>query len=372
MPKTKSKLWIRFGVLISLALFVFIWGLFPDFVLHAYSEGVYPIISKSIRWFSALFPLALGDLLYAIIIIYILKLIIQFFWRIKSKGWQRSDKFNVPISVINTLLIFYISLNLLWGLNYSRPRINETLNISNQPYQKEQLIALHDFLLAQIKATNYNALSATNQNFDISTLTEIATQSLARLSEKNKLFSYKFASVKPTFSGWLTSKMGIEGYYNPLSGEANVNMLMPNHVLPYVVCHEIAHQLGIAKEDEANLVGYLTSLNSDNVQFKYAAYYSMLKYVLFEIRIVYPDDYEKELAKVPATVRMHFNDEQIFWSKYNGAMSAYMSTAFDQLLKLNRQEQGIKSYQEIVLWLVNYHQKELKISESQQSESPKD
>ena len=48
-------------------------------------------------------------------------------------------------------------------------------------------------------------------------------------------------------------------------------MLMPNHVLPYVVSHEIAHQLGSAKEDEANLVGYLTALNSDNVQFKYAA-----------------------------------------------------------------------------------------------------
>lgn len=362
MQNAKNKLLIRFGILISLALVVYIWGSFPNFVLHFYSEGVYPFISNSLRWLSALLPFALGDILYAVVVIYILKLIIQFFWRIKNKGWQKSDKLNVPISIINAFLIFYISFNLLWGLNYSRPSINETLNINNQPYKKEQLIALHDFLLAQIKATNYNALSATNQNFNISSLTEIAAQSLAQLSKKNKLFSYKFESVKPTFSGWVTSKMGVEGYYNPLSGEANINMLMPNHVLPYVVCHEIAHQLGVAKEDEANLVGYLTSLNSDNVQFKYAAYYSMLKYVLFEIRINYPDDYEKELQKVPATVRMHFNDEQIFWSKYNGAMSAYMSTAFDQLLKLNRQEQGIKSYQEIVLWLVNYHQKELIIN----------
>lgn len=358
MPTSKKPLF-KFAILLGIAILIFLFSLFPEIVLDIYSKGIYPIISKSIRWISSLFPFALGDLLYAIIIIYILKLIIQFFWRIKNKGWQKSDKLNVPISIINAFLIFYISFNLFWGLNYSRPRINETLNISNQPYQKEQLIALHDFVLAKIKATNYNALSATNQNFNISSLTKIAAQSLAQLSKKNKLFSYKFESVKPTFSGWLTSKMGVEGYYNPLSGEANVNMLMPNHVLPYVVCHEIAHQLGVAKEDEANLVGYLTSLNSDNVQFKYAAYYNMLKYVLFEIRINYPDDYEKELQKVPVTVRMHFNDEQIFWSKYNGAMSAYMSTAFDQLLKLNRQEQGIKSYKEIVLWLVNYHQKEL-------------
>lgn len=358
MPILKKTLF-KFAILLGFAILIFLLDFFPKLVLAIYSKGIYPIISMAIRWVSSLFPFALGDILYAIIIIYILKLITQFFRQIKSKGWQKSDTLRVPISIINAFLIFYISFNLLWGLNYSRPRINETLNISNHPYKKEQLIALHDFLLAQIKATNYNALSATNQNFNISSLTEIAAQSLAQLSKKNKLFSYKFESVKPALSGWLTSKMGVEGYYNPLSGEANVNMLMPNHVLPYVVCHEIAHQLGVAKEDEANLVGYLTSLNSDNVQFKYAAYYSMLKYVLFEIRINYPDDYENELQKVPATVRMHFNDEQIFWSKYNGAMSAYMSTAFDQLLKLNRQEQGIKSYQEIVLWLVNYHQKEL-------------
>lgn len=153
----------------------------------------------------------------------------------------------------------------------------------------------------------------------------------------------------------MISKIGIAGYYNPLSGEANVNMKLPAWVLPFVTCHEIAHQLGVAREDEANLVGYLVGINSNDVDFQYSANYNMLRYILFEIRIKSPENYQKLLGKISPRVLEDFKAENDFWAKYNGQMSIYTGIIFDKFLKINNQKKGINSYQDIVLWLWNIH-----------------
>src|SRR5690606_2945838 len=114
-----------------------------------------------------------------------------------------------------------------------------------------------------------------------------------------------------------------------LSGEANINTRLPAFVLPFVTCHEIAHQLGVAKEDEANLVGYLAAIHSNNATFQYSGYYNMFRYVLFEIRMKYPEDYNEIIAKIPQPIMDDFKMEREFWAKYNGAMSVYMSKTFD-------------------------------------------
>jgi hypothetical protein len=108
------------------------------------------------------------------------------------------------------------------------------------------------------------------------------------MAQKNQLFRYQNPCLKSVLNSWMISKIGIEGYYAPLSGEANMNMNLPDFVKPYVSCHEIGHQLGIAYEDEANLLGYLTASNSPDVNYQYSANYEMLRYILFEIRMKSP------------------------------------------------------------------------------------
>ncbi|RYE56474.1 MAG: DUF3810 family protein [Sphingobacteriales bacterium] len=112
-------------------------------------------------------------------------------------------------------------------------------------------------------------------------------------------------------------------------------------------------------EDEANLVGYLTAVNSDDVNFRYSANYNMLRYLLLEVRIKSPEDYEALYKKIAPAVLANFKSESEFWRSYNSQMSGYMNVAFDKFLKLNNQKKGIKSYQNIVIWLWNYHKSEV-------------
>ncbi len=165
--------------------------------------------------------------------------------------------------------------------------------------------------------------------------------------------------VKPVLLDWAITKTGIEGYYSPPSGEANINMRLPAVGLPFVTCHEISHELGVAREDEANLVGYLVSINSPDLNFQYAGYYNILRSVLFEIRIKSPEDFALLIKKVNSATLADFHQEQQFWEKYNSDMSGYLNIAFDRFLKINNQNKGTDSYQDIVLWVYNLHKKEL-------------
>ncbi|MGF1925111.1 MAG: DUF3810 domain-containing protein [Bacteroidia bacterium] len=349
------KLLLTSSVLFLSSALVFFWGLNAELVLNYYSNGIYPIIAVCLRWLSSLSSYALGDILYAFLIILALR---HIFLLIKNrKSLTRVEWLQVPFKIVNVFLILYISFKLLWGLNYARPSISTQLAITDEKYGTKELLLLTDFFIAQT-----NALHIKVNPKKTYSLNEIKHQSVLayqKMEMSNPFYKYTRASFKPVTSGWATSKIGIEGYYNPLSGEANLNFLLPQWVLPFVACHEIAHQIGVAREDEANLVGYLTAVNSDDVSFRYSANYNMLRYLLFEVRIKSPENYALLYQKILPGVIANFKAERDFWQKYNSDMSGYMNIAFDKFLKLNNQQNGIKSYQNIVIWLWNLHKAEL-------------
>jgi hypothetical protein len=341
-------------ILLTIAALLFAFGYFPNAVERYYSQFAYPLISSSQRLFSGLIPFAVGDFLYALLICFAIYGTSKFILKNNKKS---KDFVGFAIGSLNALLLVYIAFKLLWGLNYSRPRINKTLNIGDQVYKKEQLLRLANYFQHQLTVLDKD--SASFATYNSQQLQSIATKAYKDLAIENSFFEYRFTAVKPVISPWLVSKTGIEGYYNPLSGEANINPILPYFVLPFTTCHEIAHQIGVAREDEANLVGYLTAVHSKDKLFQYSAYYNMFRYVLFEIRMKYPEEYNLIIEKIPPSVYHKFKLEKAFWAQYNGAMSVYMGKTFDKILKLNNQKKGIKSYQDIALWLVNYHKDEL-------------
>ena len=345
----------KFILLTGLSLLVFLLGFSSQTVEWLYSERVYLFTSIVQRFISSLVPFPLGDFLYLLLIAYIIKSLFNFGNKVARKSLKKTDRINIPLQAINFSLLLYLTFKILWGLNYSRPSVAKQLGIENEKYTTQQLVSLGKFFI-----TKLNRLQKVEKpRLSIGQLSKIATQGYTEMEKQNRVFEYHIASVKPVLNSWVITKIGIEGYYNPLSGEANVNMRLPNVALPFVTCHEIAHQLGIGREDEANLIGYLTAINSKNNFFEYSAAYAMLKSILFEIRIKSPDDYDKLYATINKGTIRDFETDRDFWRKYNNEMFGYLDVAFDRFLKLNNQSKGTDSYQDIVLWLYNIHKKDL-------------
>ncbi|MES2419464.1 MAG: DUF3810 domain-containing protein [Bacteroidota bacterium] len=340
---------------IGLALLIFIFGLFPNAVLQYYSAGLYPFIARILRAVSGLFPFALGDILYACLLFF--ALIKSYLYFKKRKSLPKTNPFAIPLQLFHILLVLYITFKILWGLNYSRPSISTQLGVGNAKYTVKELVILGNFFIDRLN--DLQSKTGPQQNYTLAALREQATLAYQQMALQNPLFNYPAVSLKPALNSWAISEIGIEGYYNPLSGEANINQKLPSWVLPFVVCHEIAHQLGVAREDEANLVGYLTAVHSKDLHFQYSANYNMLRYVLYEIGFKSPKDYELLYKKLNPQLIANFKAESEFWRQYNSQMSSYMTIAFDKFLKLNNQPQGIESYQNIVIWLWNYHKAEV-------------
>ena len=356
------------AILFSIALLIFLFGMSSSAVELFYSDGFYQLSSVAQRAISSVFPFTLGDFLYAALITYCIWCAFRSIKKATAKGENTGAARLIPIQLFNFTLLLYIVFKLLWGLNYSRPSITGRLSISNEKYTTKELVQLGGFLINRVNILN-NKMQA-NRSKRTYTITELESGSkLAydKLAEINPFFTYRVPAVKPVLFSWLISKIGIEGYYCPPSGEANVNMRIPAAALPFVTCHEISHELGIAREDEANLIGYLVSINSTDLNFQYAGYYDILRSVLFEIRIKSPEDFAVLYKTINSGTIADFKKEQEFWTKYNGDMSAYMNTALDSFLKINNQKKGTDSYQDIVLWVFNLHKPEISQSGTKRS-----
>lgn len=348
------------AILCSIALLIFLFGMSSTAVERFYSDGFYQFSSVLQRAVSSIFPFTLGDFLYATLIIYCIWSAIRSIKKASRKGETTGFAKLIPIQLFNFTLLLYIVFKLLWGLNYSRPSITGRLNISNEKYTTKDLVRLGDFLINRVNILNQHMQDRhSKKTFTIAELESGSKLAYDKLAKINPFFTYRIPAVKPVLFSWLISKIGIEGYYCPPSGEANVNMRIPAAALPFITCHEISHELGVAREDEANLVGYLVSINSSDPNFQYAGYYDILRSVLFEIRIKSPEDFAVLYKKINSGTLADFRKEQEFWTKYNGDMSAYMSTALDGFLKINNQKKGTDSYQDIVLWVFNLHKAEM-------------
>ena len=348
----------RLAIIFGIALLIFLFGLSSNAVEKIYSDGLYQWTSVAQRFISAIVPFALGDFLYASLIIFCLWSVYKVIKKAVRKELTSADRLVIPLKLISFLLILYIVFKLLWGLNYSRPSISERLGISDQKYSTKELVMLGGFLVNRVNLLDQERKSH-RRIYDINDLRDHSKAGYDLMAKENSFFSYRAPAVKPVMFSWLISKIGIEGYYCPLSGEANVNMRLPYMELPFVTSHEISHTLGIAREDEANLIGYLVSINNTDVNFRYSGYYNILRSVLFEIRLKSPEDFSRLLKEINANTLADFKEEHEFWRKYNGDMSAYMGTALDQFLKINNQKKGTDSYQDIVLWVFNLHKKEM-------------
>ena len=148
------------------------------------------------------------------------------------------------------------------------------------------------------------------------------------------------------------SYTGITGIYMPYTGEANVNYNIPSFMWASTAAHEMAHQRGFAREDEANFIAYLVCISSEEEDIQYSGVFLALIYSMnalynedqkgyFELR----DKYSQGLLR-----DMKYNGD--FWDKYQGMAEEISSNINDGYLKGNRQEDGVKSYGRMVDLLI--------------------
>ncbi len=347
-----------FLLLLLLAVLIKIFSTQKAWVEEYYSNGLYPYISLVQRSLFGWIPFSVGDVFYAVIILWLIRQTLRMIRIMKKKQagrayWQRVGK----RFLIGTLIV-YTSFNFLWGLNYNRYGIAHELKLDKHNYTKEDLVELTEQLANRLNHLQEASVTERKQLKRKKYLFKEAVLSYKAYSVADEaILTYKTPSVKPSIFSYLGNYLGFTGYYNPFSGEAQVNTTIPVFTQPFTTCHEIGHQLGYAKESEANFVGYLAAASSENPACRYAVYFDMYAYAS---RYLYMSD-SLALKRINATlspaVRNDFNELRAFYRKYASPVETAIDKLYAEFLRANEQPSGKMSYNEVVSLLIAYHKK---------------
>ena len=353
-------MWKRYGrwiIPICLVIFIKFFSLFPDAVEKYYATGIYPWIAGLLRILFGWIPFSVGDLFYAFILIWLIVKLIIFIKKLFSSRIKQPYFLYLIKRVVWYGLIMYILFNILWGLNYNRRGIAYQLNLDVKPYTTQELSNVVRVIVDHLNELDSASRIARSNLKNKKTVFETSIQSYKNLSEENKAFAYRSPSVKPSLYSYLGNYLGFTGYYNPFSGEAQVNTTVPVFIQPFTTCHELGHQLGYAKENEANFAGYLSGKTSSNPSFKYSVYFDLYIYAASELYLrdsLLQKSYREQLRP---SVREDYKNLRKFFDRYENPFEPYIRLMYGRYLKANNQPAGIKSYDQVIAWLVAYQRK---------------
>ncbi|MCR1897653.1 DUF3810 domain-containing protein [Irregularibacter muris] len=320
---------------------------------HIYSTGMYKIIGNLLSPFSKITKISVGEFLLYILLLFILFQCLRFVYHLfQPRSNVKKMFFTLFINIIVCLSILYFVFIITWGINYHRLPFSTIANLNPQPSSVEDLESLCENLIEQA-----NSLREKNLE-DEQGLTDIPNK-LKSVPERSNLGFSISSRVYPELGGRdvypkgvflsnLMSYAGIAGIFFPFTGEANFNTLLPDVQLPSTVTHEIAHQRGFAREDEANYIAYLVCSHHPDVDFQYSGILLALSHSMNKLYEYDQDKYLHLTKNYSKGLIRDLDSIKEFWSSYEGPLERFSSKMNNLYLKSNLQEEGVHSYGRMV------------------------
>ena len=325
---------------------------YPEFVEQFYSNGLYVFLSKLSRYIFGWIPFSVGDILYTLAGIYVIR------WLIINRKRIIKDTKNWFLDIGATLSIVYFAFHMLWAFNYYRQPLYKSLNLKAD-YTSEELVSFTKRLILKSNDLQFQLTKNDTVKVELpyskAEIFNKVKDGYQTLSEIYPHLEYHPKSIKKSIYSLPLTYMGFSGYLNPFTNEAQVNGLISTYKFPTTSCHEAAHQLGYAAENEANFIGSLAAIHNDDTYFKYSGYTFALRYCLAEVYKRDPELYEKLLPTINKGILKNYQEVKDFWNAYENPIEPIFEVTFDNFLKANNQSSGMQSYSYVVALLVNYY-----------------
>ncbi|HEY4064052.1 MAG TPA: DUF3810 domain-containing protein [Puia sp.] len=354
MSHRRKIAWI---CLVVLAAGIRILSRFPHAVETVYSTGLYPVIARCQRLLFGWIPFSIGDILYGALVVLLLYGLVSFIRKIFRREINGAWLLGFLRRLLFIVLLVYVLFNGLWGLNYDRLGIADQLQLDVQPYSTDDLDGLLIRIAQRLNDLDSVARTDRGRLGHPRVVFAGSVASYAGLVVRDPRFVYHTPSIKSSLFGWMDNYMGFGGYYNPFTGEAQVNTDVPVFTQPYTTCHEMGHQLGYAKENEANFVGYLAARSSTDPAFRYSVYFDLYMYAARELYLRDSNRVRPIREQLHPGIRSDFRDLRQFNRKYVNPFEPVIRRLYGNYLKANRQPQGIKTYDDVTAWLIAYGRK---------------
>ena len=303
-------------------------------------------------------PFSVAELLIAIMVIffvyYTIFTIITLF--------RKKERINAVISwVLTCLLLFadiYGGFCILWGTYYSVSNAELIYGFSSDGVEHSDLIKVDSYFvdLANEYSTRVNRDESGHY---ISDRDEIFRHSYNIYEGLEKEYPRLVATkhrAKPVVCSRIMSYIGFTGFFFPFTAEANINIDSPEMMVPATIAHELAHQRGVAAEDEANFTAILACVEDGDDDFVYSA--SLLALIHLQNALYKSGDMEtwqQIRDSYSEGVITDLADHSAYWREFDKSLVSKVSdNTYDAFLKSYNQTLGRETYGACVNLLVEY------------------
>jgi len=352
-------------LLFPLSMFLFyITSYIPDFIENVFSRGINKLFIELLSLLTGLVSFSIAEV--GLIVLSILALII--FIRgiikvIKLRSGKLKSLFNYLVNILITISVIYFILTIFWSLNYNRLSFAKIAGLDTHPASVGELGNLCDSLIIQ---ANSLRRSVHQDSKGIMFLPEgypgvfnQANLGYVKAAETLSVLSGNYGTPKYVIFSKAMSYTGIIGLFCPFTCEVNIDVDIPSYSIPSTVCHEMAHQHGFAREDEANYISYLTCNSNPNVYFQYSG--TMLA-LITSMNAMYDHDQAKYFdlnKRVSEGVKRDMQDNALYWQRHKGPVENTVTSLNNAYLKANNQTDGVFSYGRMVDLLIAEYRKKI-------------
>lgn len=345
-------------IVYSLLLLGIVFSLFaPQFsqlIESGYSTKLYYWTIRPYSLLTGLFPFSLAELTVVGTIAFIIyqagRVIIMFFNKNRKDFGKGLLRKSARLALV--LAFGYLVFNLMWGFNYSRKTFAEISGLPVEPVSINELaeLALHlthraNELRGQVATDDRDVMTLPN---GIQDMFNRAPLGYERVAEIYPELGGRYGRPKGVMLSHYWSYTGISGVFFPFTAEANVNIKVPHFMLPATTSHEMAHQRGFAREDEANYIAYLTCALHPDADFQYSGVMFALTLTMNTLHRYDRETWSEIKIQYSEEVNHDLRDWQDYLERYDGSVKQISNSVNNTYLKANRQEDGVHSYGRMV------------------------
>lgn len=311
-------------------------------------------------------PISLFEVVIALIPVFLTIIIILAVRRSR----QREGRVRLLTSIVAIALLLWSGNAMALGVAYNTTPLAVELGIPDSETDEDDLAAALGSLIDEVNAlaplVDTDGASGLDCTYSMEEISEKICISYEKIAAEYGFPDTFRSNAKPVYFSNIMSYFALTGIYTYYTGEANVNVAYPTYNVIFTAAHELSHQRGVLRENEANFMAYLVNSASDDPNLRYSAALNMLEYIASALYRTCPDRYFELIAELCETARADITASGEVSRRYGDTVFSDISRFVNDLFLKSNGTPGVVSYGMVTELAIDYFKSEGRIPSNDQ------
>jgi len=325
---------------------------FADFLNGTVSHGIRSVLAL----ISSVVPFSIIEML---LIISPVLVILMIFLAVRAAKRSPGHTVRFVCAVLSVAFVVLSVFFIGYEPSFYGTSIEKNTGIARNKLSAEDLrdasVILQELAERELDSVWFVGSGASVCPYKFSELNDKMLDAYDAFCEKYGAYNNMSSKFKPVILSEPWTYTHISGMYSFITGEANINVNYPDFIMVTTVAHEMAHQRGIGKEDEADFTSFLVCTESDDPYIRYCGYVEMYRMVVGKLYGANKDYWTEVKRDEDKRITAELSAFSSFFDKYRENVAAKVSdTVNNAFIQSHNQPAGVKSYGLVTDLAVNY------------------